>query len=93
VTQRDALWHRATTVVETYRIALEIDELQHQTAIADTLAYHLQRLTQVYFAVKPLLSVVAALPQPWRAALTLFLGTLDAVATSSERFTAIEAQS
>jgi len=76
--------------------ALEVDALQQQTAIADTLANHVQRLTHVYFAVKPLLTVIAAmplLPQPWRAALALFLGTLDTVAASSERFTAEEAQS
>lgn len=76
--------------------ALDLEALRQQTVIAATSADHVHRLVQLYFGVKPLLAVVAAiplLPQPWRAALALFLGTLDALAASSERFAIAEAQS
>jgi len=76
--------------------SIELEGLHQQTAIADTLANNLQRLVRVYFAVKPLLAVIATLPllpAPWRAALALFVGTLDAVAASSEHHAALEAES
>lgn len=76
--------------------ALDLAALQQQTAIPLTTADHVHRLVQLYFGVKPLLAVIAAiplLPQPWRAALALFLGTLDAVAASSDRIAIAEAKS
>lgn len=67
--------------------SLDLDDFSQQAAIADTFKTKLQRLTKLYIALKPLLAAVAALPilpQPWRVALGLFVGTLDAVASSPE---------
>ena len=67
--------------------SLDFDEFNGQTAIADTFKTQLQRLAKLYIALKPLLAAVATLPllpQPWRVALGLFVGTLDAVASSPE---------
>jgi hypothetical protein len=63
----------------------DLGEFAEQAAIADTLETRLQRLAKLYIALKPLLSAIATLPllpQPWRIALGLFIGTLDAVASS-----------
>jgi hypothetical protein len=67
--------------------SLDFDDFGKQTAIADTFKTQLQRLAKLYVALKPLLDAVVTLPllpQTWRAALGLFVGTLDAVASSPE---------
>jgi len=67
--------------------SLDFDEFSGQFAIADTFNAQLQRLAKLYVTLEPLLTAVAALPllpQPWRVALGLFVGTLDAVASSPE---------
>lgn len=59
-----------------------IDMEMENSAIAETSSGRVARLTHVYGAVKPLLSVLSTLPiipQSWRAALALFVTTLDAV--------------
>jgi hypothetical protein len=61
---------------------LDFAELEHCNAIGDTFAGHVKRLVTLYAAVKPLLAVIATLPlvpQSWRAAVALFIATLDAV--------------
>ena len=67
--------------------SLDLGEFECRNAIGDTFVGRLQRLLKLYDSVKPLLAVVSTLPllpQSWRAALALFLATLDAVASSPE---------
>jgi hypothetical protein len=67
--------------------SLDLDDFGKQTAIADTFKTQLQRLAKLYIALKPLLDAIVTLPflpQTWRVALGLFVGTLDAVASSPE---------
>lgn len=57
-----------------------IDMEMDQSAVAETTGGRVARLTQVYGAVKPLLVVLSTLPilpQGWRAAVALFVATLD----------------
>ena len=52
-----------------------------------TFVGHLQQLSKLYAAVKPLLAAVSALPllpQSWRAGLALFLATLDVITSAPE---------
>ena len=65
--------------------SLDLGELGRQTAITPTLKTHLQQLAKLYLALEPLLAAIVTLPilpQPWRAALGLFVGSLDAVVWS-----------
>jgi len=59
-----------------------IDMEMENAAVAETAGGRVARLVTVYGAVKPLLTVLSTLPiipQSWRAALLLFVSTLDAV--------------
>lgn len=67
--------------------SLDFAEFERQTAIAPTFKTHVQQLAKLYIALKPLLAAIATLPllpQPWRIALGLFVGSLDAVVSSPE---------
>ena len=67
--------------------SLDVSDLEQMTAIGDTFVGQLQRLTKVYTAVKPLMAAFSALPllpQSWRAALALFVATLDAITSAPE---------
>ncbi len=59
-----------------------IDMEMENAAVAETPSGRLARLAKVYGGVKPLLTVISALPiipASWRAAVTLFMSTIEAV--------------
>ena len=67
---------------------LDVDALQQENAaMPANLSGRVQKLASVYGSIKPLLSAVAALPiipAGWRAALAIFVQTLDFVVASPE---------
>lgn len=68
-----------------------MDEEMDNTAIGGNFVSSLDRLVTVYNAVKPLISVLATIPlipQAWRAAISLFSKSLDAVVVEVPQFKA-----
>jgi hypothetical protein len=67
--------------------AMNVTEMEQENALLPaTFGARLQQLVKVYSGVKPLLSVLAALPiipATWRAALVLFNQALEAVTESA----------
>jgi hypothetical protein len=68
--------------------AVDVAEMEtEQAAIADTPGNRMQKLANMYAAVKPLLATLTTLPlipASWRAALALFTSALEAVVLSPE---------
>lgn len=64
---------------------LMLAEMERQsTAMAETPESRMERLVQVYTAIKPLLAAVSTLPilpPSWRTALALFVQAVEAVAS------------
>jgi hypothetical protein len=67
---------------------LSIDTMEQENALLpDNLSGRVQKLVKVYSSIKPLLTVVAALPiipATWRAALAIFTQAVEAVVSSPE---------
>jgi hypothetical protein len=67
---------------------LNMAEMEQENALmGDNLSGRVQKLVKVYTGIKPLLTVVAALPiipATWRAALTIFTQAVEAVVSSPE---------
>jgi hypothetical protein len=67
---------------------LSIDKMEQENALLpDNLSGRVQKLVKVYSSIKPLLTVVAALPiipATWRAALVIFTQAVEAVVSSPE---------
>jgi hypothetical protein len=64
---------------------------EENTAIGGSFVVNLDRLVQVYTAVKPLITVLATiplLPQAWRAAIAFFNKALDSVVVAVPDFKA-----
>ena len=65
-----------------------IDKMEQENALLpDNLSGRVQKLVKVYSSIKPLLTVVAALPiipATWRAALAIFTQAVEAVVSSPE---------
>jgi hypothetical protein len=67
------------------------DEEMENTAVGGSFVATLDHLVTVYNAVKPLISVLATIPlipQAWRAAISLFSKSLDAVVVAVPEFKA-----
>jgi hypothetical protein len=67
---------------------LNVAEMEQENALlSDNLSGRVQKLVKVYTSIKPLLTVVAALPiipATWRAALTIFTQAVEAVVSAPE---------
>jgi hypothetical protein len=67
---------------------LNVAEMEQENALlSDNLSGRVEKLVKVYTSIKPLLTVVAALPiipATWRAALTIFTQAVEAVVSSPE---------
>ena len=67
---------------------LSIDKMEQENALLpDNLSGRVQKLVKVYSSIKPLLTVVAALPiipATWRAALAIFTQAVEAVVSAPE---------
>ncbi len=66
-------------------------EEMENAAIGGSFVVNLDRLVQVYTAIKPLISVLTTIPlipQTWRAALALFNKSLEAVTAAVPEFKA-----
>ena len=72
--------------------SLDLSALEEEnTAIGGSFVVNLDRLVQVYTAVKPLISVLVTIPlipQAWRVAIGLFNKTLEAVVLGVPEFKA-----
>lgn len=72
--------------VDTAIHALTVTMKQEDTPITDTQSGRIEHLLQVYRGLKPLLTVLSALPlipTKWRNALTVFTQALEAVAVGA----------
>ena len=68
-----------------------MDEEMENTAIGGSFVVNLDRLVQVYNAVKPLITVLSTIPlipQAWRAALAFFSKALDSLVVAVPEFKA-----
>jgi hypothetical protein len=67
--------------------SLDMESLNENSILPLSPADRIQRLVKVYYVVRPLLTAMSMLPlipASWRAALVLFIETLEALAVVSE---------
>ena len=71
--------------------ALQQDMEQENTLVQDTPNGRLQKVLKIYRGIKPVISVIGALPlipSTWRAAIVMFTQALDALAAVGGEITA-----